>query len=590
MQSVKRFLPVLCLFSWLIAFDTFAGSAVWNLDPTNGDWNTAANWTPETVPNSETDIASFGQSDVTDISVPSIELDSVMFGADASPFTFTVYNPTDVAYLIFWGAGVINNSPVEQTFIDLTSPFSSSIQFRNNATAGDRVTYYSSAGGNAIFFFNSSNAGTATFIVNTSLDFYGAGAETPSAANATIINDRGDTYFSYGGTAANAVITNQHGGQTDVGFGGDAGNATITNEGTMGADGWQSHTYIGGSAGTATITNNPATVEGEKGGYTSYGTTNLSDSPTIISNGSSFADPASAGITFVTGSTGNAILIAHGGTNGGAGGQIVFKGYPGDGDTTRIVMDGNALLDISLHSPPELNIGSLEGDGEVYVGANNLTIGANNLSTEFGGQIQDGGRHNLPGGSITKTGSGTLTLSGASTYTGGTSVNAGVVLVNSMVGSGTGTGTVQVNAGTLGGVGTIFGPVTIGMGSGGGAILQPGFGHNKPVVLTLQSALTFKSDSTYTVNLNTRKPRTDMVVANGVTIEPGAQFNLNSIGDGKLHLGRILKVLSNNLFRTAISGSFANLIDGSTVTVGMNKFQVSYEGGDGNDLTLKVVP
>jgi hypothetical protein len=81
-----------------------------------------------------------------------------------------------------------------------------------------------------------------------------------------------------------------------------------------------------------------------------------------------------------------------------------------------------------------------------------------------------------------------------------------------------------------------------------------------------------------------------MVVANGVTIEPGAQFNLNSIGDGKLHLGRILKVLSNNLFRTAISGSFANLIDGSTVTVGMNKFQVSYEGGDGNDLTLKVVP
>ena len=40
----------------------------------------------------------------------------------------------------------------------------------------------------------------------------------------------------------------------------------------------------------------------------------------------------------------------------------------------------------------------------------------------------------------------------------------------------------------------------------------------------------------------------------------------------------------------AMKGTFANLADGSTVTVGVNKFKVSYEGGDGNDLTLRVVP
>jgi hypothetical protein len=41
---------------------------------------------------------------------------------------------------------------------------------------------------------------------------------------------------------------------------------------------------------------------------------------------------------------------------------------------------------------------------------------------------------------------------------------------------------------------------------------------------------------------------------------------------------------------TPISGTFSNLADGSTVTIGVNKLQVSYAGGDGNDLTLTVIP
>ncbi|MBA3833084.1 MAG: hypothetical protein H0X34_14550 [Chthoniobacterales bacterium] len=39
-----------------------------------------------------------------------------------------------------------------------------------------------------------------------------------------------------------------------------------------------------------------------------------------------------------------------------------------------------------------------------------------------------------------------------------------------------------------------------------------------------------------------------------------------------------------------ISGTFANLADGAVVSVGGNQLQASYEGGDGNDLTLTVVP
>src|SRR5712691_8644028 len=48
---------------------TFAGSATWNLNPATGDWNTAPNWTPATVPNGASDIATFAISNQAAISL-----------------------------------------------------------------------------------------------------------------------------------------------------------------------------------------------------------------------------------------------------------------------------------------------------------------------------------------------------------------------------------------------------------------------------------------------------------------------------------------------------------------------------------------
>ena len=48
--------------------------------------------------------------------------------------------------------------------------------------------------------------------------------------------------------------------------------------------------------------------------------------------------------------------------------------------------------------------------------------------------------------------------------------------------------------------------------------------------------------------------------------------------------------LISNTSATPISGTFSNLPDGSIVTINGNNFQASYSGGDGNDLTLTVVP
>jgi len=79
------------------------------------------------------------------------------------------------------------------------------------------------------------------------------------------------------------------------------------------------------------------------------------------------------------------------------------------------------------------------------------------------------------------------------------------------------------------------------------------------------------------------------VIANGVTINSGATFNLSGTAHGQLTQGMVL-ILIKNTATTPIAGTFSNLPDGSTVVLAGNTFQVNYEGGDGNDLTLTVAP
>ena len=63
----------------------YAGSATWNLNPTSGEWNTAANWTPATVPDGPSDVARFGLSNQTSVVLnANVELDQIVFDAGAS--------------------------------------------------------------------------------------------------------------------------------------------------------------------------------------------------------------------------------------------------------------------------------------------------------------------------------------------------------------------------------------------------------------------------------------------------------------------------------------------------------------------------
>src|SRR5436190_22703238 len=112
---------------------------------------------------------------------------------------------------------------------------------------------------------------------------------------------------------------------------------------------------------------------------------------------------------FAQATAANATLTANGGTAGGLGGSIIFTSKS-NGGSASFALSGNGNLVISQHRSSPLMIGSVEGDGLVFLGASALSVGSNNRSTTFSGIIQDGGTGGGTGGSLTKIGTGTLIL------------------------------------------------------------------------------------------------------------------------------------------------------------------------------------
>jgi autotransporter-associated beta strand protein len=340
---------------------------------------------------------------------------------------------------------------------------------------------------------------------------------------------------------------------------------------------------------TITFTNNGATASGAAGGNIIFRDTSTANRGFFINNGGTASNAGGGHTSFTANSSaGNATLVADGGTNGGLGGSIAFSGSS-SGGTAGMAVFGNGYLDISGHNAPGIAMGNLEGSGAVFLGGNKLTVGNNNLGGVVSGVIQDGGTNGGTGGSLTKTGKATMTLSNANTYTGGTTLAKGALMTTNKTGSATGTGSVQVNIGTFGGIGKIAGAVMVGNGSSSGAILLPAKSKSatKPGTLTINSALTFNSLSTYKCVLNRSTPIAGKLTALGVTINSNVPFTFVDIGTGTLTSGAVFTVI-NNTSANPISGTFSNLADGSTFTSGSNTFKANYEGGTGNDLTLTV--
>jgi len=537
-----RRLGTLAAFLLSATNGTFADNATWKTIPNSGNWNRAGNWTPQTIPNGPSDTATFATSSTTSVFLSAnTTVDGIVFDSGGDSFTFTVAPPANFGLLAleFDGFGIANNSGSPQNFVTAAN---GTIVFKGHATA-DHAS------------FTNTNDGAVP----------GRGEE-------------GATLFTEFSTA---------------------GNTTFTNHGGVAYQSFQGLTEFSGSstAGNATFINNGSEVSQAPAGFTAFFDTASADNARIINNGGTFSG-ANGGFTFFDSSSstfgptaGNATLIARAGQNGGGPGAIQFYNNS-EGGTARVELFGDGNLDISEDSKRTVAVGSIEGDGNIFLGSRNLSVGSNNLSTEFFGVIQDGGiRRHAVGGSLTKIGTGKLVLSHRNTYIGGTIVKRGKLVVNNSAGSGTGSGPVQVERGTLSGKGIIEGAVTIGTGFGTGAFLAPGYLHGagSPGALTIQGLLTFNGDGVYQMEVNSSSAIADEVATLGVAINTGAKFTFADIGNSTLPVGTVFTII-NNTSATPIAGTFSNLHDGSTFTSNGNAYQVSYEGGDGNDLTLTVVP
>src|SRR5215475_4945454 len=74
-----------CSLLFLVPSIIYGSSAQWDLDPISGDWNTAESWTANGVPNGPADIATFGLSNTTDVSISKdTEVNSIIFTSAAT--------------------------------------------------------------------------------------------------------------------------------------------------------------------------------------------------------------------------------------------------------------------------------------------------------------------------------------------------------------------------------------------------------------------------------------------------------------------------------------------------------------------------
>ena len=141
--------------------------------------------------------------------------------------------------------------------------------------------------------------------------------------------------------------------------------------------------------GNGTFIANGGKVPGAGGGVIDMTNFSSAENGTFYANGGLVSGAFVGRVRFsIFDSTAATATLITGGVRNGEGGGILFEDSSA-GAKARVELFGNGFLDIPGHDTPRLRIGSLEGDGLVFLGAGNLSVGSNNLSTEFSGLIEE---------------------------------------------------------------------------------------------------------------------------------------------------------------------------------------------------------
>jgi fibronectin-binding autotransporter adhesin len=338
-------------------------------------------------------------------------------------------------------------------------------------------------------------------------------------------------------------------------------------------------------------------------------------------NGSGFATPGSGNYSLLVASNvfigGNSSL-----TLSGSGATAITGRITGFG--TLAVNNGLALLSASnafsggvsvssgtLMVPSISNLGVAQpsGTGTLTLGGSSSngelyllpTAGTNSTNRGIslgagGGTIVASGSNNFFSGNITGSGGltfagpGNLFLSGLNPYTGGTTVSGGLLLVNSI--TGTGFGPVQVFGGaSLGGTGSISGALTVAGGTSSSTYGSINLWNGTTRTLSIFNSLAMGSPNGYSVlDLGySTSGFNQLFVAGPLSLSgSGVQIGLNSISGGSIAAGTY-PIL------TAASGVNGNQFSfqgtgGASESIGTETFVLVNSGGTSESIQVAPGP
>jgi autotransporter-associated beta strand protein len=220
-----------------------------------------------------------------------------------------------------------------------------------------------------------------------------------------------------------------------------------------------------------------------------------------------------------------------------------------------------------------LNAGS--NTNITWSGAITLVAPEGNVDVGAGGALRVAAIMGGSGG-LTKTGAGTVTLAATNTFTGATLLQAGTLFANAVHTN----SAITVNSGVLGGTG-IVASVT----ANGGAI-APGV---SPGILRIAGNLALNAGSSLQLDINGLIGGTeyDQLIVSG-NVQLGGDAPEISLGFTPA-LSNTFVIIRND-GANPVSGTFAGVPQGGTFVSDLTTWQVNYAGGDGNDVTLTVVP
>ena len=529
---------ILCTLA-IFGFNTaYAQILTWNNGSGNFQWDTTSqNWGGTTTwNNAVSDAAIFGATGIgtvnltTAITASSITFDSAGYTIAGNTLTLEGVTPSitnnadtsissalaGTAGLVVDGTGTLALTGAN-TYTGSTVVSDGILQIGDGATVNGTLSSGSYTIGSAgRLYLNYATAagpnwanitGAGTLELNSAQPVNGSanwgGLNFPSSFTGTLQLDNGrinGTPGNFGGMTS-CVISN--GAQFLATSGG--ANAIYTQNFSINGQGWGEGGHNYGalrSSGENAIFSGNIYLAGEAGLYSQAGqsvTTTFVTVKGVISGTNNLDINAYAGPITLTG------------TNTYAGNTVINSGGLVSGTETLQIGDGT-------------NDGSIASSASIINNGGDLIFDVVH-SNSFPNAITDSGS----GGTLEKTGVGTLVLGGVDSYTGATVVTNGTLEINGSL-SGGGAVTVDAN-GVLDGTGTINDPVTI----AGGATLAVGAPGSSTVGgLTIDNALTLYGGCTnfLRISKNGGAPANDVINGSGSLNFIGTLVVANVTSDG----------------------------------------------------------